>query len=196
MNFDHVETCGSRAFGRHRERLLQGLDLVNRQLVGLGIGVAERDGARGDRTPSAGAFRNGALSRPRPIGASLSTRMGELDAGACTLIFHKARNTLKRLEMLLAPDAKILRRNAALGCYRGGLREYQGGAADRPSGKMHEMPIIGVAVDRRILAHWRDDNAVGELYVAHAKFAKQMRHGSIVSIENGRVAVGGAPTLE
>ena len=50
--------------------------------------------------------------------------------------------------MLFAPDAKILRRNAALGCYRGGLREYQGGAADRARGKMREMPIIGVAVDR------------------------------------------------
>src|ERR1700722_17603193 len=108
MNFDHFETCGSRAFGRQRERPLQGLDLVDRQLIGLGIGVAERDGARGDRTPSAGAFRNGALSRPRPIGASFSTRMRELYAGACALIFHKARDALEGFEMLLAPDAKIL----------------------------------------------------------------------------------------
>src|SRR3984957_1200857 len=150
MNFDHFETRGCRAFGRHRERPLQGLDLVDRQLVGLGIGVAERDRARGDRTPSAGAFRNGALSRPRPIGASLSARVRELDASACALIFHEARDPLQRLEMLFAPHAKILRRNASLGCYRGGLREYHGSAADRPSGKMREMPIIGGAVTRRI----------------------------------------------
>ena len=63
-------------------------------------------------------------------------------------------------------------------------------AADRPSGKMREMPIIRVAVDRRILAHWRNDDAVGEVNVAHTKFAKQMRHGSIVSIENGRESGG------
>ena len=116
--------------------------------------------------------------------------MRELDAGACALIFHEARDPLERLEMLFAPDAKILRRNAALGRYRGGLREYQRGAADCARGKMREMPIIRVAVDRRILAHWRNDDAVGEVDVAHAKFAKQMRHGSIVSIEDGRESGG------
>jgi hypothetical protein len=36
------------------------------------------------------------------------------------------------------------------------------------------------------LAHWRNDDAVGEVDVAHAKFAKQMRHGSMASIEDGR----------
>ena len=147
-------------------------------------------GARGDGTPPAVAFRNGALSCPRPIGASLSARVRELDAGACALIFHEARDPLEGLEMLFAPDAKILWRNASLGCYRGRLREYQASAADRPRGKMREMPIIGVAVDRRILAHGRNDDAVGEVDVAHAKFAKQMRHGSIVSIEDGRESGG------
>jgi hypothetical protein len=110
----------------------------------------------------------------------------ELDPGAGTLIFHEARNPLERLEMLFAPDAKILRRNAALGSYRGGLCEYQSSAADCACGKMREMPIIRVALDRRILAHWRNDDAVGEVDVAHAKFTKKMRHGSMVSIEDGR----------
>jgi hypothetical protein len=50
---------------------------------------------------------------------------------------------------------------------------------------MREMPIIRVPVDGRILAHGRNDDAIGEVDVAHAKFAKQMRHGSMVSIEDG-----------
>jgi hypothetical protein len=110
--------------------------------------------------------------------------MRELDAGARALRTDEARDPLERLEMPFAPDSEILRRNAALGRDRGGLREHQRCAADRPSGKMREMPIVGVAVYRRILAHWRNADAVGEVNVAHAKFAKQMRHGSIVSIEN------------
>jgi hypothetical protein len=44
------------------------------------------------------------------------------------------------------------------------------------------MPIVRVAVDRGILAHRRDTDAIGEVNVAHAKIAEQMRHGSIVSI--------------
>jgi hypothetical protein len=116
--------------------------------------------------------------------------MRELDAGACALRADEARDPLERLEMPFAPDAEILRRNAALGRDRGGLREHQRCAADRPSGKMREMPIVGVAVHGRILAHWRNADAVGEVNVAHAKFAKQMRHGSMVSIEDGRESGG------
>jgi hypothetical protein len=83
VDFDHFETCGSRAFGGQRELALQGLNLIDRQLVGLGIGVAKRNRAWGDGTPPAIAFRNGALTRPKPVGAPLSTRVRELDAGAC-----------------------------------------------------------------------------------------------------------------
>ena len=49
---------------------------------------------------------------------------------------------------------------------------------------MREMPIVREAVDRGILAHWRNADAVGEVNVAHTKFAEQMRHGRTVSIEN------------
>jgi hypothetical protein len=47
---------------------------------------------------------------------------------------------------------------------------------------MGEMPVVGVAVDGRILAHRRNADPVGEVDVTHAKFAEQVRHGSIVSI--------------
>jgi hypothetical protein len=53
--------------------------------------------------------------------------------------------------------------------------------AGGPSREMRKMPIVGVAVDTGILAHWRNADAVCEVNVAHTKFAEQMRHG-IVSI--------------
>jgi hypothetical protein len=112
----------------------------------------------------------------------------ELNAGARTLRMHEARDPLERLEMLFAPSAKILRRNAALRCDRSGLGKHQRRAANRSSGEMREMPIVREAVDRRMLAHWRDADAVSEVNVAHAKFAEQMRHGSNVSIGNDRGA--------
>ena len=147
VDFDHVETGGGGAFSRDRERALQGFDLVNRQFVGLGVGIAERNRARSDRTPPIGRFGNGALSCSGSIGAALSSCMSELDTGARALRIHEACNPLERLEMLFAPDAEILRRNPALGRDRSGLREHQRCAADRPSGKMREMPIVRVAVD-------------------------------------------------
>src|SRR5208337_5064898 len=42
---------------------------------------------------------------------------------------------------------------------------------------MGEMPIVGIAVDRGILAHRRNANPIGERDVAQRKFAQQVRHG-------------------
>jgi hypothetical protein len=184
VDFDHVETGGGGALGRESERGLQCFDLVNRQFVGLGVGIAKRNGTRSDRTPPLGRFGNGALPRSGSIGAALSSCVCELDTGARALGTHKAGNPLKGFEMPFAPDAEILRRNAALGSDGSRLCEQQRRSTDRPSREMREMPIVRVAVDTGILAHWRNADAVCEVNVAHTKFAEQMRHGSIVSIEN------------
>jgi hypothetical protein len=82
VDFDHVKTGRGGALSGHCERILQGFDLVNRQFVGLGVGIAERDGARSDWTPPVGRFGNGALPSSRSIGAALSSSVCELDTGA------------------------------------------------------------------------------------------------------------------
>ena len=112
--------------------------------------------------------------------------MRELDAGAGALRIDETRDSLERLEMPFAPGAEILRRNPALGRDRGGLGEHQRRPANRARGEMGEMPIVGVTVNARILAHRRNADPIGEVNIAHAKLAEQMRHGSRVSIENGR----------
>jgi hypothetical protein len=66
---------------------------------------------------------------------------------ARALRIDEARYPLERLEMPLAPSPEVLWRNPALGRDRGGLRKHQRSAADRPRGKMSEMPIVRVAVD-------------------------------------------------
>ena len=182
MNLDHPEAGGERALGRDGEGAMHSVDLVDSHFVRHGETIIERNGARRDRAPSASRFRNGAVARSRPIGAAFPPGMRELDAGARALTLDKAHDPFEGLEMLFAPDAEVLRRNPALGSDRRRLREHQPRAARGSRAKMGEMPVVGVAVDGRILAHRRNADPVGEVDVAHAKFAEQVRHGSIVSI--------------
>jgi hypothetical protein len=78
---------------------------------------------------------------------------------------------------------EVSRRNATLRSNRRGLREREPRVADRPGAEMGEMPVVGAAVDRRIFAHRRNANPVGEVDVALVKFAEQVRHGSDVSMD-------------
>ena len=73
--------------------------------------------------------------------------MRQLDAGAGALTVDKSRDPLERLEMLFAPDAEVLRRNAPLRGDRGGLGEHEPRAADRARAEMGEVPVVGIAVD-------------------------------------------------
>ena len=73
--------------------------------------------------------------------------MGELDAGEGALRIDEAGDPLERLEMFLAPDAKVLRRNPPLGRDRRRLGEDERGSADGAGRQMREMPVIGEAID-------------------------------------------------
>ena len=115
MNLDHPEAGGERALRRDGEGVMHSVDLIDRHFGRHRESIAERDGARRERAPSASRFGNGAVSRSRPIGAAFPPGVRELDAGARALTVDKARDPLERLEMLFAPDAEVLRRNPAFG---------------------------------------------------------------------------------
>ena len=87
------------------------------------------------------------------------------------------RDALQRLEVLVAPDAEILRRDPPLRRHRRRFGEHQRGAADRARSEMGEVPVVGVAVVAGILAHRRNPDAVGERDVAQTDIAEQVRHG-------------------
>ena len=108
--------------------------------------------------------------------------MGELNAGDRALPVDEARDALERLEMLVAPDAEVLRRDPPLRRDRRRFGEHQRRAADRARREMGEMPVVGVAVDAGILAHRRNADAIGERDVAQAKRAEQVRHGGAIRV--------------
>jgi 2,5-diketo-D-gluconate reductase A len=103
--------------------------------------------------------------------------VGKLNARDCALVVDEARDPRERLEVLLAPNAEILRRNPPLRRNRRGFREHKPGSANCARSQMSEMPVVGAAVDRGILAHRRNADAIGESDVAQPKFAQQVRHG-------------------
>jgi len=70
-------------------------------------------------------------------------------------------------DVLVFPDAEILRADATLGGDSAGFGEDEGGAANGTAAEMDEVPIAREAVGAGILAHGGDDDAVAEEDVAN-----------------------------
>ena len=51
----------------------------------------------------------------------------------------------------------------------GHLGDHEPGATHRARPEVHQVPVVNDAVDRRVLAHGRDDHAVGQLELAQAQ---------------------------
>ena len=114
-------------------------------------GVEGRAG-RAERSPAAfrGCDRAGAF--PGPLGRGLAAGVGELRAPHGALLADEARDAGELLDVLVLPDAEVLRRDAALGGHRDRLGEHQRRAADRAAAEVHQVPVARKAVVRRVLA--------------------------------------------
>ena len=74
----------------------------------------------------------------------------------------KIHNSLQAGNMVVFPQAEVLRGNAALRENRRCLGEYQPGAPDGAATQMNQVPIAGKAVFARILAHGGDEHTVAD----------------------------------
>jgi len=68
----------------------------------------------------------------------------------------------QRRFVLVAVKAEAARRDAAAGFDRGRLDHREAGAAAGERAEMLQVPVIGTAVLGAVLAHRRDDDAVGQ----------------------------------
>src|SRR5579862_4403156 len=75
-------------------------------------------------------------------------------------------DALPRRLMLRRVHAGASRRNAPLRADAGHLDEDKAGAALGALAVMHEMPVRGAAVDRLVLVHGRDHDAILQRHVA------------------------------
>src|ERR1700756_22596 len=78
--------------------------------------------------------------------------------------------------MFVFPDAEVLRTDAAFRKNRRCFRQHESRPADCATSKMDKVPIVGVTIDARILAHRRDKHTVAELEVTNTERIKKMWH--------------------
>ncbi|MNH06713.1 hypothetical protein D3C79_660900 [compost metagenome] len=93
------------------------------------------------------------LAQPGPMGAGLAPGMGQLDAWHRALGGDETGDALQRRDLRVVPQAQVLRGNAPIGSHGSGFGENQAGATHRAAAQVHQVPVIGQAVDTGILAH-------------------------------------------
>ena len=113
---------------------------------------------------------------PRLGDAGLATGVGELDAGDGPVLLQEASDPGERLHMVIEIDAAVGGADPTFRRNRRGFDHHQPSAADGTRAEMHEMPVVGEAVVRRILAHRRDGDAVAQHDILQPKLVEQTRH--------------------
>ena len=127
-----------------------------------GVGVAERDGARGDGLPSALGLADGGSTFPGTASAGLSSGVGQLNAGGGALRMQEAHDAREELDVFVLPDAGVVRRDTSDGFDGGSFGADQAGAAHRAAAEMDEMPVIEESIVGAVLAHGRDGETIAQ----------------------------------
>ena len=180
VHFERVEAGRVRARGRRAERGHDALDAALRRApAGTSqpsmCGIAHRS----DDAPRIVAAREigGAerrVAEPRPLHARLAAGVRELHAGGRAHATARSRSiALDRRDVLVGPQAQVAVRDAPFRQHGGRLGEHEAEAAHRELAEMHEVPVVGEAVLRRVLAHRRDDGAVAQRDVAQLERREQ-----------------------
>ena len=124
VNLDDVEAGADRRGRGGAEGLSDGGDTGAVELVGLRVIGGERDGAGGeDVGPAAASGAIDAFAAPRAPGAGFASGVGELDSGTRALGVEEGGDTGERRDVLVLPEAEILRADAAFGSDGGGFGE-------------------------------------------------------------------------
>ena len=100
--------------------------------------------------------------------------MGDLDAGHGALALDEAGDAGEGLDMRIAPDSHVAGRDAAIAGDGGRLDHDETRAARCAAAEMHEMPVIGEAFLRGILAHGRHGDAIAQRHFAQSERAEEI----------------------
>ena len=98
--------------------------------------------------------------------------MRQLDARCCAFGVQEVDDMLERRNLPVLPQAEVAIGDAPLRVYPGRLEDDQAEAAKREPPEVHEVPVVGVAVLGRILAHRRHHGAVAQSEVTQGEGRK------------------------
>jgi hypothetical protein len=156
-------------------------------------GIAE--GATGSQPPSLGG-----ISWPPSQGLwldALRPAWASWIASGMRLVARKASTTrFNAISLASFHKPQAARRNAALRLDAGGFDDQQAGTGQGQLAVMHQVPVLGTAVNGGVLAHRRDDNAIGQLDAADLERRKQVRHGQLRIRKGRRPGAAGAASMQ
>ena len=185
MNFDDVEAGVERPARRGRKRRHDRVDVGAGEGRRPGVVAGERLGRRAHHGPAAGRRRHRAKRAvPGERRAALPAGMRQLNGGRTPLRPHEAHDSCKTVHVVIAPDSEVRRADASLGRDGRGFGHRQRGAACGPRTQVDKMPVVGVAVAARVLAHGRDEHAVGQRETTQGHRIKKVRHVQPLSPES------------
>src|SRR5215472_9569615 len=173
MNLDYVEAGIARPTRGIGKGLYGRSDLMFIESDRLRIVIRERNIARRKRNPSALRYRNFFAAFPRASGAAFPPRMCQLNSSERALAVYKLRNAREDFNVIVFPDAQVLRTDAPFGNNGGRFSEDQGGTANGAGAEMDEVPIVSKTICARILAHGRNYDAVPQNNVANLQAIEQ-----------------------
>ena len=125
--------------------------------------------------------------RERRTGRSLAPGVRQLHARHAVHRLDEFDDRHQRLGLCIVPDTEAVRRNAPARLDRGGLGEDETRLAAREGAQVGEMPRLGDAVDRRVLAQRRHHDSIRQDFIADIERLKKFRHsghGADTSGEN------------
>src|SRR5260370_1946368 len=153
------------------------LDTVERERLRHRIVVGESQAAWGnDIVPSPFTFGDRSAACPWPVGAGLATGMRQLHPSHAALLMNKPDDSSQRLNVIVHPDAQVLRTNPALGKNSSCFGKHQSSTAYCPAAQMGEMPVVHVSVGAGVLAHRRNKYTVRKRNIPNRQRIKQVNH--------------------
>ena len=131
------------------------------------------------RLPNSGIVPfQGRITAPLGIHRRLASGVGELQPDHRTLRVHEVGDATPGGDLLVVPDAGVVRRDAAIGSHAGRLGDDQACAAARERSEVHEVPVgrDAVALDDRVLAQRRHPDAIAHAHPAQVERVEERGH--------------------
>jgi len=102
----------------------------------------------------------------------------QLDARHRALRADKLGQFSEGQDVLVRPETEVAGGDPSSRRHRGGLDHHQSNPAHGPGPVMDQMPVGGMAVMSRILAHRRHEDAVAEIQLAESEGIEEACHRS------------------
>src|SRR5229473_2068500 len=164
----------TRRGGKSRNHVLNTVDRErSRHRIVIGESQCTRSN---DIVPASIIFGDHSLTCPRPVSAGLATGVRQLHPSHAALLMNKPGDSSQRLNVIVHPDAQVLRTNPALGKNGRCFGKHQSSTAYCPAAQMHEMPVARVPVRAGVLAHRRNKYAVRKRNIPNRERIKEVSH--------------------